>query len=389
MRVTWIMLWMAAICGFMGANSAIAQETLSIYDEALYYQPSSEKTAHGAWTRITMSEVLNDPVDGNYLRFTHQIDGNPTPYARMMLTSTGHLRNATGFDTGLDMSGHNRLVVRARAPNMPPGVTYPVRIGIGTDSTGSGDTGSKGLTLNLSNQWEEFNLDMVDLLPAGSGNLTSINCLFSVTFQLSWGNGVVDFDDVRWIYDPDAVDPRLVYDDGFNCDGLINQGDAALFTIFEETVENPAGASPNPSTKIKLMFNPAANQGGTTWARKALTHCTYWRSTPGQLGRNLAGCTKIKFRAVAVLPGAGSSYPVTFEMGKDWGAEPNDSGNTVAAIQILTGTWHDYELPLTSLLPPPGAAGPGNLNDINNIFGLLFYESNGAVTIYIDDIRYE
>lgn len=187
----------ALVC-VVGSGSLQAQ-VLEIYNNNLFHQPSSDKGAHGAFDRITLHEIQNDPIDGDYLEFNHDITASSSSatYARMMFTSNGRLRRPSEFDSGLDMGDYNRLTFRARARNLPNGITHPVAFGMGLDTFGSQDTGSKSVSINLDNQWQTFNIDLVDLSPAGAGNLSSINCLFSLTFLLVHGSVVVDVDDVR------------------------------------------------------------------------------------------------------------------------------------------------------------------------------------------------
>jgi hypothetical protein len=375
---------MTLLLAVAGANAQV----LEIYDDELYYQVSSDKGAHGAFDRIALSEIENDPVNGDYLEFDHDINASPSTstYARIMFTSNGRLRRPSQYDTGMNLTAYNRLTFRARALQLQPGQTYPVAVGMGLDPFGSQDSGSKSETINVSNQWQTFNIDLIGLNPGGVGTLDSINCLFSLTFQKVHGSVVVDFDDIRYTFDP-SIDLRKVYVDSYRCEGLITQGDGALVPVFQETTENAPVPLTNSSKKIKLVFDPSRNPGGTTWVRKALTHLNYWKNSTNQVGRDLTGCTTLKFRAVAVAPGA-SSYPVTFEMGKDFLPVPYDSGHTTAQIPISTNDWALYSINLNNLNPPPGS-NEGNLSDINNLFNILLYEANGPVTLYIDDVRYE
>lgn len=382
--------WTALLVCLTAAATGLRAQSLAIYDDELYYQPSSDKAAHGAWTRITLSEVEDDPVDGDYLEFDHNAsDSSSTPYAKIMFTSNGRLRRPSEFDSGMDLTAYNRLTFRARAPNLPGGTTYQVGVAMGIDLMGSQDTGNKSMAVDLTNQWQTFNIDLVALNPGGAGTLDSINCLFSLNFQKANGSVVVDFDDIRYYYDPAVgADLGLVYTNGFECDGLITQGDGVIVPTFEETTQNPAVPTPNATNKIKLVFAPSENPGGVTWVRKALTHLTYWKNNSSQIGRNLTGKTTLKFRAVAVIAGGGASYPVTIEMGKDFQPSPYDTAWKSEQIAILTNDWHEYSISMNNLNPPP-IGGQANLSDINDLFNVLLYEANGPVTLYIDDIRYE
>ena len=280
---------------------------------------------------------------------------------------------------GFDLTGYNKLVLRARGEEGGE-VLSKVKlggIGIGTEVAYPDSSEKETGPIQLTDEWQEYSINL-----AGH-DLSYISGGLAVIFvaDQNTDGATVYFDDIYFTFDPELKPdnkevgfPFYVYADGSSLDNHYTpsgyMGDYGDIIIDQNYADNPYSGS----SCVKINYTAKASQGAR-WAG------VYWQNPPNNWGTkdggyDLSGATKLVFWARGE---DGGERIEEFKMGGIMN-EYSDSDSAGIGPVILTGDWKQYTIDLRG-------------KDLSYIIGGFCWATNmdvnpeGAV-FYLDEVKY-
>jgi len=291
-------------------------------------------------------------------------------------------------NTGLDLTGFNKLVFKAKGKEGGEIITNAKAGGITTNSA-TGDpvefpdtVDAESEPIRLTNDWQEYYINLVDT------DLSYVNGGFALIFNAdqTGGEQTIYLDDIRYTYDPDLRKevnsislPFYVYADSGSLDNhFIPSGWMPVTAARDIRIDPNWKNSPfSGETCIRIEYK---NNSGTRWAG------IYWQNPAGNWGSisnagyDLQGATKLTFWARGHQ---GGEVITEFKMGGLTNGEYMDSDSASYGLPVqLTTEWKKYEIDLRGRdlsYVIGGFAWATNI-DVNSPEGIVFY---------LDEIRYE
>ncbi len=291
-------------------------------------------------------------------------------------------------DTGVDLSGFNKLVFKAKGEKGGEVITT-VKVG-GIIKSPQGETlpfpdsdeVEYGKPIRLTQDWQEYSLNLVD------ANLSYINGGFCITFSADQipQEQTIYLDDIHFAYEPNLKKqeatlnfPFYVYADATSLDNHYI----------------PSGWMPNAGTAKDIKFDPNwenmpfsgkscirieyRDLSGNRWAGIYWQHpANNWGTHP-RAGYNLQGATKLTFWARGEK---GGEIINEFKVGGISGGDYPDSDSASILFVQLTKDWKKYEIDLRG-------------KDLSRIIGGFCWATNleandpEGIVFYLDEIRFE
>lgn len=289
-------------------------------------------------------------------------------------------------DTGVDLTGFNKLVFKAKGKN--GGEVLSLKIG-GITSTPGGESVAypDSATIDygpirLTKDWQEYSINLVgkDLHYINGGLCTIFNA-----DQAGENGETVYLDDIYYAYDPELTKeeaklnfPFYVYADAGSLDNhFIPSGwmpaTAAKDLKLDINWKN-LPFSGDSCIRVEYKNNSGTRWAGIYWQQPA----NNWGSVPNA-GFSLQGATKLTFWARG---DKGGEIINEFKVGGISSGEYIDSDSVSIGPVQLTKDWKQYEIDLRG-------------KDLSYIIGGFAWATNidvndpEGVVFYLDDIKYE
>jgi hypothetical protein len=291
-------------------------------------------------------------------------------------------------DTGVDLTGYNKLVFKAKGAKGGE-IINKVKVG-GIAKTPSGEkvafpdsTDTEYGPIRLTKDWQEYSINLAEK------DLHYINGGFCIVFNADQAGGaeeVVYLDDVYFTYDSELKKqevkinfPFYVYADAGSLDNhfipsgwMPNAGTAKDLKLDTNWKNMPFSGD----SCIRIEYHDISGNkwAGIFWQQPA----NNWGTVPNT-GYNLQGATKLTFWARG---DKGGEVINEFKAGGISNGEyPDSDGASIVSTQ-LTKEWKKYEIDLRG-------------KDLSHIIGGFCWATNlevndpTGIVFYIDEIRYE
>ena len=290
-------------------------------------------------------------------------------------------------DTGLDLSGFNKLVFSAKGAKGGEVITT-VKVGGITAHAATGDPVSFPDTLDvdygpvrLTNDWQQYYINLV------GEDLSNVNGGLAIIFNVDHAGDeqTVYIDEVYFTHDADlkkekagATFPFYVYADSGSLDNhFIPSGwmpATAAKDLRLDTNWKNYPFSGDSCLRIEYKNKSGTRWAGIFWQQPA----NNWGTVPNA-GLNLQGATKITFWARG---DTGGEIVNEFKIGGISSGEYIDSDSASIGPIELSKEWKQYEIDLTG-------------KDLSYIIGGFAWATNidvndpEGIVFYLDEMRYE
>ena len=290
-------------------------------------------------------------------------------------------------DTGLDLTGFNKLVFKAKGKNGGEVITLVKIGGITKNPSGEAvpfpDSGTVEYgPIKLTKDWQEYSVNLVDKdLHYINGGL----CLILNADQAGAQGETIYLDDIRYVYDGTLKKeeaktnfPFYVYADAGSLDNhFIPSGwmpaTAAKDLKLDANWKN-LPFSGDTCIRVEYKNNSGTRWAGMYWQQPA----NNWGSVPNA-GFNLQGATKLTFWARG---DKGGEVVNEFKVGGISSGEHIDSDSVSIGPVQLSKDWTQYTIDLKG-------------KDLSYIIGGFCWATNidvndpEGIVFYIDEIKYE
>ncbi len=290
-------------------------------------------------------------------------------------------------DTGVDLTGFNKLVFKAKGKNGGEVITL-VKVG-GITKTPSGDavafpdsTSVEYGPIKLTKDWQEYSVNLVDKdLHYINGGL----CIILNADQVGPDGETIYLDDIHYTYDPTLKKeeakinfPFYVYADAGSLDNhFVPSGwmpATAAKDLKLDTKWKNLPFSGDSCIRIEYKNNSGTRWAGMYWQQPA----NNWGNVPNA-GYNLQGATKLTFWARG---DKGGEVINEFKVGGISSGEYIDSDSVSIGPVQLSKDWTQYTIDLKG-------------KDLSYIIGGFCWATNidvndpEGIVFYLDDIKYE
>lgn len=290
-------------------------------------------------------------------------------------------------DTGLDLSGYNKLIFKAKGA-VGGEVITKLKVGGITTNGVTGDpvtypdsVDAEVGPIRLTNDWQEYYINLVDQ------NLSSVNGGLAMIFNADHAEGgqTIYIDEIRFVEEKDLQKeitslsfPFYVYADSNSLDNHYVASGWMPATAAKDLRLNTNWKN-YPFSGDSCMRIEYKNESGTRWAGIYWQNpANNWGSIPGS-GYELQGATKLSFWARGAK---GGEVITEFKTGGISSGEYIDSDSVSIGPIQLTKEWQKLEIDLRGRdlsYVIGGFAWATNI-DVNDPEGIVFF---------LDEIKYE
>ncbi len=341
--------------------------------------------------------------DTNDLKFNDQAtDESATGATSIKITYTAKKSQGNGWvgiywqssqnnwgnrDTGMDLTGYNKLAFKAKGAQGGEVITKVKAGGITTNAVTGEDVDYPDSLdvaagpIRLTNDWQEYYINLVD------EDLSYVNGGFAIIFNADHADGgeTIYIDDIRYVKEAGLEKEKA----GVNFPFYVYADSGSLDNHFVPSGWMPATAakdlrldtnwknlpfSGDTCVRVQYENNSATRWAGIYWQQPA----NNWGTVPNA-GYDLQGATKLTFWARG---DKGGEIIYEFKMGGLSSGEYIDSDSASIGPIELTDEWKQYEVDLRGRdlsYVIGGFAWATNI-DVNDPEGIVFY---------LDEIKYE